>query len=93
MSKAGPHSPEPWSVIDGSEILSAVDTENAMVIGGFGFLLIDGRQVPSAEVNAANARRVAACINAFAGWPTEAVEELAKANLANLELQRAEPPT
>ncbi len=40
----------------------------------------------------ANARRLVACVNAFAGWPTEAIEALATANLANIADQQKQEP-
>lgn len=89
---AVPHSPEPWSVVDGAEIMVEPDTENAMVILACGFHFASGEQ-PPAEVNAANAHRIAACVNAFAGWSTEDVEALARMNLRRADAAKEVKPS
>lgn len=74
MSTKGPqHTPEPWSIHRQSS--TAINGSKGWVVATCGGHSDNRRDADElfAELNA-NARRIVACVNAFAGVPIEAIE-------------------
>jgi hypothetical protein len=65
---------EPWTA-DGCVIETDLDADVALT-GSCGSWIFAPDEHP--DVQEANARRIVAVVNAFAGWPTERIEEATK---------------